>query len=214
MAGTPSGDQSLLFLAFESAAFPQETLLAHALEIGRLEGGVADEPGRSGGASGGRDASADSYKSAFFRAPYLRDEIILRGIFAETYETAAPWSKVELLDAAVRASVAKLDLGPHLFARRITHVYRDGCAPYYTVLARARPGEELEMAADVKRAITDAIIDSGGTSTHHHAVGRDVMPWYERERPPLFGNVLEAAKRALDPRWIMNPGVLLRGPDR
>lgn len=214
VAGTPSGDQSLLFLAFESAAFPQEGLLRSALEIARAAGGVADEPNGSNDAPAGRDAAADSYKSAFFRAPYLRDEIILRGIFAETYETAAPWSKVEALDAAVRAAVARLDLGPHLFARRITHVYRDGCAPYYTLLARARPDDELAMAADVKRAITDAILDGGGTSTHHHAVGRDVMPWYERERPQLFAGALEAAKRSLDPRWIMNPGVLLRGPDR
>lgn len=214
VAGTPSGDQSLLFLAFESASFSQQALITQAIEIARAEGGVADEVKSSSDPSAARDASADSYKGAFFRAPYLRDEIILRGIFAETYETAAPWSALEALDAAVRAAVAKLELGPHLLARRITHVYRDGCAPYYTVLARARPGEELAMASDVKRAITDAVIDSGGTSTHHHAVGRDVMPWYERERPALFASALEAAKRSLDPRWILNPGVLLRAPDR
>ena len=46
----------------------------------------------------------------------------------------------------------------------------------------------------------------GGTITHHHAVGRDHRPWYDRERPELFARALRAAKRALDPRGILNPG--------
>jgi len=40
-------------------------------------------------------------------------------------------------------------------------------------------------------------------------VGRDHRPWYDRERPELFGDVLRAAKGALDPKGIMNPGVLV-----
>ena len=57
--------------------------------------------------------------------------------------------------------------------------------------------------------MSDAVIDNGGTITHHHAVGRDHMPWYERQRPPLFGAALKAAKSALDPNGIMNPGVIV-----
>ena len=69
------------------------------------------------------------------------------------------------------------------------------------------------MLSDLfKTAITDAILEHGGTSTHHHAVGRDVMPQYLRERPDLFGEALGAVKRTLDPRGIMNPGVLV--PER
>jgi alkyldihydroxyacetonephosphate synthase len=48
----------------------------------------------------------------------------------------------------------------------------------------------------------------GGTITHHHAVGRDHRPWYDIERPDLFGDALRAAKRRLDPAGILNPGVL------
>jgi alkyldihydroxyacetonephosphate synthase len=54
------------------------------------------------------------------------------------------------------------------------------------------------------------VLANGGTVTHHHAVGLDHQPWYERQRPPLFGEVLAAAKRRLDPKGIMNPGVLVR----
>src|SRR5712691_1491171 len=50
---------------------------------------------------------------------------------------------------------------------------------------------------------------SGGTITHHHAVGRDHRRWYLREVPQLFADALRGAKAELDPAGIMNPGVLL-----
>ncbi len=209
-AGAP--DRQHLFLAFESASIDVAPLLHAAVELACAAGGERspDRGQRPDLAAEGRDESADTYRSAFFRAPYLRDELILRGVFVETYETAAPWSKLDQLDSGVRSALTTLDLGPHLLARRITHVYRDGAAPYYTLIARAREGDEDAMWWRVKEAITSAVIDAGGTSTHHHAVGRDVMRWYERERPPLFADALSAIKRELDPAAIMNPGVLLR----
>jgi FAD/FMN-containing dehydrogenase len=47
-----------------------------------------------------------------------------------------------------------------------------------------------------------------GTATHHHAVGRDHRPGYDRERPDLFAAVLRAAKARLDPAGVLNPGVV------
>ena len=92
---------------------------------------------------------------------------------------------------------------------RFTHVYPDGPAPYFSVMAPGRRGSELEMWAEVKAAAADALLAAGGTITHHHAVGRDHRPWYDRQRPDLFATALAAAKGALDPAGIMNPGVLL-----
>jgi alkyldihydroxyacetonephosphate synthase len=56
------------------------------------------------------------------------------------------------------------------------------------------------------------VIAHGGTITHHHAVGRDHMPWYNRQRPDLFADALAGAKGRLDPKGILNPGVLLPAP--
>jgi alkyldihydroxyacetonephosphate synthase len=206
MSGAGAGDACLLLLAFESAAFDQTAQLRLAVDLAKSHAGVLQAQKAQ---APGRDATADTYKRSFFRAPYLRDELILRDIFVETFETAATWSAVEVLDKAVRDAVEKLALGPHLLARRITHAYRDGCAPYYTVIAKARIGSEDAMWWDVKAAITDAIMASGGTSTHHHAVGRDVMRWYERERSEPYARALAATKRELDPGGVMNPGVLV-----
>jgi alkyldihydroxyacetonephosphate synthase len=92
---------------------------------------------------------------------------------------------------------------------RLTHVYPDGAAPYFTVLAPARRGEEVKQWAEIKRAAADAILNAGGTITHHHAVGRDHRPWYDRQRPDPFAAALHGAKRALDPAGALNPGVLI-----
>jgi alkyldihydroxyacetonephosphate synthase len=92
---------------------------------------------------------------------------------------------------------------------RLTHVYPDGAAPYFTVLAPARRGSEVRQWDEIKAAASEAILAGGGTITHHHAVGRDHRPYYDRERPDLFAEALRAAKRALDPYGIMNPGVLV-----
>ena len=74
------------------------------------------------------------------------------------------------------------------------------------MLAPARRGSELEQWAEVKSAASEAIIGAGGTITHHHAVGRDHRPWYDRQRPEPFAAALRAAKAALDPAGILNPG--------
>ena len=91
---------------------------------------------------------------------------------------------------------------------RFTHVYPDGPAPYYTVVAPGRFGDELRQWAAIKQAAGDALLAHGATITHHHAVGRTHRPWADQQRPDVFTGVLRAAKAALDPCGIMNPGVL------
>jgi alkyldihydroxyacetonephosphate synthase len=65
------------------------------------------------------------------------------------------------------------------------------------------------MWADVKAAASEALLAHGGTITHHHAVGRDHRPWYDKQRPGPFASALVAAKSTLDPAGILNPGVLI-----
>ena len=75
-------------------------------------------------------------------------------------------------------------------------------------MAPGQPGGELEQWAEIKAAASEALLAAGGTITHHHAVGRDHRPWYDRQRPDLFARSLAATKRELDPAGILNPGVL------
>jgi len=136
------------------------------------------------------------------------------GMLAGSVETAVTWDRFEELHtAATRAleDAGRAACGQVLVASRLAYAYPDGAAPYYTFVAPARAGAELEQWDAVKDAVSRAILDHGGTITHHHAVGRDHRRWYDEERPELFASALRAAKRALDPAGILNPGVLLDG---
>src|SRR5436190_1198529 len=92
---------------------------------------------------------------------------------------------------------------------RFTHVYPDGPAPYFSFLAPGRDGSQLSQWHELKEAASEAVLSFGGTITHHHAVGRDHRPWYDQQRPEGFARALSAAKSALDPAGILNPGVLI-----
>jgi alkyldihydroxyacetonephosphate synthase len=208
VSGAGDGSGALLLVTFESHDHPSDALLARAVEIGRDHGGAAQAPGE-----GGRDAAATStWRNAFLRAPYLRDALVAMGLVSDTFETAITWERFPAFHAAVLAATQQAvhDVcGQGVVSCRFTHVYPDGPAPYYTVIAASRPGAQVEHWDAIKRAAADAVIDAGGTITHHHAVGRDHRPWYDRQRPPLFAEALHAAKRSLDPAGVLNPGVLI-----
>lgn len=206
--GAGSG-KAVLIIAFESADHPLDAWLARAIECARDFGGEIAEPAPSAR----QDAdSAGAWKRAFLRAPYLRDELVLMGVFTETFETAVTWDRFEQLHAAVIAAARgalRETGGDGLVTCRFTHAYPDGVAPYFTVVAPAVPGAELAQWDTIKTAITGAMLENGGTTTHHHAVGRDFRPFYDQQRPDGFARALGGAKSALDPAGIMNPGVLL-----
>jgi alkyldihydroxyacetonephosphate synthase len=206
MAG--DGSHALLVLGFESADHPVDEAMARALELCAAHGGAVSEPRDAGGGD-----AVSSWRDAFLGAPYARDALVAMGVLAETFETAITWERFpsfhERVGAATQEAVRAVCGGDGRVFCRFTHVYPDGPAPYFTVLAPARRGEEVEQWAAIKQAASDAIIAEGGTITHHHAVGRDHRPWYDRQRPEPFAIALRGAKSALDPAGIMNPGVLI-----
>jgi alkyldihydroxyacetonephosphate synthase len=204
LTGAAPDGKALLVLGFESADHPLDAWLGRALELcGDHGGAVRGEP-----SSGERGESEGAWRSAFVQAPYLRDTLVAAGILAETFETAITWERLGPFVAQVRERAAAA-LGEGVVTCRLTHAYPDGAAPYFTLLAPARRGSELEQWAEVKAAASEAVLAGGGTITHHHAVGRDHREWYDRQRPQPFASALRAAKTALDPAAILNPGVLL-----
>jgi alkyldihydroxyacetonephosphate synthase len=133
-------------------------------------------------------------------------------VLSETFETAITWDRMEkfVADVQKRAASALYEAyGGGTVSCRFTHAYPDGAAPYFTLLAPAKRGSELQQWAEVKDAASEAVLAAGGTITHHHAVGRDHRPWYDRQRPEPFADALRAAKKAVDPQGILNPGVLV-----
>lgn len=141
-----------------------------------------------------------------FRAPYLRDELLDRGVMVETLETATTWSNIHNLYEAVQSALRE---HAPLVMCHVSHLYPAGASLYYTFMAAQRGGEEIEQWRAVKTAASDAIVAAGGTITHHHAIGADHAPWIRAEVGDTGVAMLRAVKRELDPRGVMNPGKLL-----
>jgi alkyldihydroxyacetonephosphate synthase len=238
-AGPPG--KALLVLGFESAHHPMDDAMDTALDIARDHGGEPGDIRRKEEERASRDSEqpgpgavranpplegdgtdpVGAWRHAFLAAPYLRDTFVACGVLSDTFETAITWDRFagfheRVMETARRAIAESCGSPPDgqgspLLSCRFTHVYPDGPAPYYTVLCPARRGAEVEQWDEIKAAVSDAVIDAGGTITHHHAVGRDHRPWYDRQRPEPFAEALRGAKRAVDPNGILNPGVLVGG---
>ena len=235
LTGAGDGSANLLLLGFESAHAPVDAPLAAATAIAEEHGGTPGAPrstpadarptGRKpgdipGNRPVGQDAGAvGAWRGAFLLAPYLRDTFVACGVLSETFETAVTWDRLEEFHATVmetaRTATAAVTgcpaegPGAARVSCRFTHVYPDGVAPYFTVLAPAVRGDEVAQWDEIKAAVSEALIEAGGTITHHHAVGRDHRAWYDRQRPAPFAAALRAAKAELDPSGMLNPGVLI-----
>jgi alkyldihydroxyacetonephosphate synthase len=204
---------SVLLIGFESADHPVAPWMDRALEIARGHGGTGEARFSDDQAErAGRGEAAGSWRTAFLDAPYLFNTLVSLGVVVDTFETACTWDRFETLHASIGAAVGeamRAACGGGVLSCRFTHVYPDGPAPYYTFVAPGRAGAELEQWRAIKDAASEALSAGGATITHHHAVGRTHRPWYDRERPEPFALALRAAKRALDPDWLLNPGVLI-----
>lgn len=157
------------------------------------------------------EAPARAWEHGRFDAPYLRDSLLSAGALCETLETATNWSNVPALKAAVTEALTTslADSGtPALVLCHISHVYPTGASLYFTVVAGQR-GDTIEQWRKAKAAASDAMMRTGGTITHHHAVGADHRPWMRDEVGELGVAVLRAVKATLDPAGILNPGKLI-----
>jgi len=213
-SGAGQGEESVLVLGFESADHDLDAWIARALECCADAGGEVPEGGvrtrHDGEAT--REGAAGAWRKAFLQAPYLRDVLVRMAVVVETFETAVTWNEFENFHGEVMSrtkAAVERECGPGTVSCRFTHVYPDGPAPYYSVMAPGKRGSELEQWGSIKSVASETLLDCGGTITHHHSVGRDHRPWYDRQRPDLFARALGAAKAELDPAGVLNPGVLI-----
>lgn len=150
----------------------------------------------------------NAWVSGRFHAPYLRDAMLDSGVLVETLETATFWSNTDRLYDAVKSAL-ETSLGEGtLVLCHVSHVYETGCSLYFTVAAK-QGDEPLPRWLAAKAAASDAMIESGATITHHHAVGTDHKAWLAREIGPVGVAMLRGVKATVDPTGILNPGVLI-----
>lgn len=191
----------LVILGFEGAA---DDVAYRRRVVRRM---VRDAHGVPLGERAGR-----SWEHGRFAGPRMRDTLLDAGVLVETLETAAPWSRLPAVYAAVGGALReslRAQGSPPLVGCHVSHIYPTGASLYFTVLARALPGREVAQWQAAKRAANDALVATGATITHHHAVGTVHRDHLDAEVGALGLDVLRAVKQRLDPAGILNPGKLL-----
>jgi alkyldihydroxyacetonephosphate synthase len=154
------------------------------------------------------------WRKTRFRYPYLRNTLWERGYAIDTLETAVPWSAVPETAGAIRAALDNglADIGERVLTlTHLSHVYEDGASIYVTYLFRRAgdPEETLRRWAILKKAASETIVANQGTISHQHGVGLDHAPYLAAEKGEVGIHWLEAARRAVDPHGILNPGKML-----
>ncbi len=212
VTGAGDGAAHILVLAFESADHPVQPWMDRALEIVASFGGEWNRTAASP-ADGHLSGESGAWRHAFLRAPFYREVLTGLGVMYDTFETSITWERFPDFHArvvdATRRIIREATGREGSVSCRFTHVYPDGPAPYFSFYALPNRGAALAQWHEIKKAASDALLAAGGTITHHHAVGRDHRPWYDRQRPEPFAVALRAAKKALDPKGLLNPGVLI-----
>ncbi len=209
--GLGSGKDHVLIVGFESHQHDVGNKMRLALELCAEYGGTWKNIPKKTSSKPANNAKANAWKASFLRAPYMRDELMRFGLILETFETAVTWNQFEAFHEGVTKAAedaVKKHCGRGLVTCRFTHLYPDGPAPYYTIMARGKKGQEMAQWDAIKVAVSQAIIDFGGTITHHHAVGKDHAPYYKQQQSEPFERVLKGIKKVVDEKGVMNPGVL------
>ena len=210
--GAGDGSFTLMVVSFESSDHPVDAWMDRAAECAQDCGGIPDGDWRTDPGAHLKGA-VGAWRNAFIRMPYNREALTPLGIISDTFESAITWDRFESFYRAVagaaQEAIRAATGGEGAVSCRFSHAYPDGPAPYFAFHCSADPTSMLDQWWEIKQAVSDAVIANGGTITHHHAIGRDHRPWYEQQRPRLFGHVLARAKEHLDPHGILNPGVLM-----
>jgi alkyldihydroxyacetonephosphate synthase len=140
---------------------------------------------------------AHRYAVSYRMSPVFRD-----GAFVDTMEVAASWERLMDLYQSVRAAI-----GQHaVVMAHFSHAYADGCSIYFTFAGHAPDAASASRVYDaIWRDGLEATTRVGGTISHHHGVGLLKAPYMAGEHREAMA-IFEAAKSALDPDGIFNPG--------
>lgn len=188
---------AVLLLRFEGRADQIKMEFSEAKALCKAQGAFAL------GAGPVRSWQRDRYLT-----PYLRDQLLDRGILLDTVETATTWENLptlyQQLTTSIRQTIAHSGVQP-LVLTHLSHVYRDGASLYITLLAKAMRNHELEQWQAIKSAATASLMAHGGALSHHHGIGQDHAAWLTQETGETGLAALAAVKQALDPQGMMNP---------
>ncbi|MEJ2484612.1 MAG: FAD-binding oxidoreductase [Anaerolineales bacterium] len=133
-----------------------------------------------------------------------REDLMDYGVLIDTLETSVKWDNLHEIHQKVRAYIKNRP--DTMCATHASHFYPQGTNLYFIY---SFVGTNIEEYLEFQQGIIDTIVESGGTPSHHHGIGRLASPVIETYLGKENMDVLKALKRYFDPNNIMNPGGVL-----
>jgi alkyldihydroxyacetonephosphate synthase len=124
----------------------------------------------------------------------------------DTMEISGPWSALPAVYRAAVDALSSVD-GVRAASAHQSHAYTDGACLYFTFAGRPPDGDRDAFYQRCWDAGTRAVLENGGSLSHHHGVGLNRSRFVADALGPSH-QVLVAVKQALDPHGILNPGKL------
>lgn len=183
----------------------------NADEVAHEERQLYDIAARHGGMKAGGANGRKGYQLTFGIA-YIRDFVMKHYVIAESFETSVPWSQaIQLADntkrRVYREHAARNLPGKPFVTCRVTQVYQTGvCIYFYLAFYYNGVENPSKVFAEIEHAARDEILNSGGSLSHHHGIGKLREGFLPRimSEPMLDWNA--RAKAAVDPDNIFGAG--------
>jgi len=190
-------DKCVLMVCIEGEAEEVKLKQAKMRKVAKGHGGfyVGQSPGKS-------------WWKRRFEMPFMRDPMLDRGVGIDTLETSTEWSNVPRLYDAVRAAIRgyfEKEGKKVIVMTHISHSYIDGASLYFTFIFLRDDARSIAQWKGAKHAASIALVEHGGTISHHHGVGLDHTPYMAEEKGILGIALLKGMRSTLDPAGIMNP---------
>jgi alkyldihydroxyacetonephosphate synthase len=134
------------------------------------------------------------------------EALISKGYVVDTMEIAARWRDLPAIYTAATEAIAGVEHTLIASAHQ-SHSYSDGACLYFTFAGQPPADQRDAFYRAAWDAGTHAVLSNGGALSHHHGVGLNRSRFMRDALGDAF-DVLVAAKRALDPQGILNPGKL------
>ena len=139
---------------------------------------------------------------------YIRDFLFKYHCIGETFETTAPWDKVEIICQKTEEELLKQHKkfqlpGKPFFSYRITQLYHSSVCIYFMVGLYGKGKKNPEnIYAKVEKSLRQVILSHGGALSHHHGVGKLRKEFMNQVLNQDSQRLLKGIKQSLDPKNI------------
>ena len=176
-------------------------------EIAYQEKNILKLAKQHGGLVGGPGNGKRGYLLTFAIA-YVRDFLTDFHIIGETMETTVPWSKIKPVCESASNTLFELHKkhnlpGKPYISYRIPQIYHTGVCIYFMLGMSVEnvPNAE-DLFGEIEHAIRRAIMDQGGSISHHHGVGKIRKDFLKDTLSDSSVELIKDLKKAHDPSNI------------